>query len=144
MRPHLCQVATRLLVRQALKACMAILRRSSHRSESSALKPLALCAGGAAPCLRKAQPRAHMRCGLGSLSTARTAQVHKLVIAENEAGAITRQEAVSMIPPLLLDVQPHHRVGPHPAADWLTLHTGESRPLSIACVSCTFVQSRLR
>ena len=37
-------------------------------------------------------------------------QVHKLVIAENEAGAITRQEAVSMIPPLLLDVQPHHRV----------------------------------
>ncbi len=37
-------------------------------------------------------------------------QVHKLVIAENEAGAITRQEAVSMIPPLLLDVQPHYRV----------------------------------
>ena len=36
--------------------------------------------------------------------------MHKLVIAENEAGAITRQEAVSMIPPLLLDVQPHHRV----------------------------------
>lgn len=41
-----------------------------------------------------------------------TLQVHKLVIAENEAGAITRQEAVSMIPPLLLDVQPHHRVRP--------------------------------
>ncbi|CAI5967292.1 unnamed protein product, partial [Closterium sp. NIES-65] len=29
---------------------------------------------------------------------------------ENEIGAITRQEAVSMIPPLLLDVQPHHNV----------------------------------
>lgn len=36
--------------------------------------------------------------------------VHELVIRENDAGAITRQEAVSMIPPLLLDVQPHHRV----------------------------------
>eukprot|EP00271_Cylindrocystis_brebissonii_P018703 TRINITY_DN5426_c0_g2_i1.p1 TRINITY_DN5426_c0_g2~~TRINITY_DN5426_c0_g2_i1.p1 ORF type:complete len:1077 (+),score=238.17 TRINITY_DN5426_c0_g2_i1:140-3370(+) len=29
---------------------------------------------------------------------------------ENEIGSITRQEAVSMVPPLLLDVQPHHRV----------------------------------
>ncbi|BDA47721.1 probable RNA cytosine-C(5)-methyltransferase NSUN2 [Coccomyxa sp. Obi] len=37
-------------------------------------------------------------------------QVHELIIRENDAGAITRQEAVSMIPPLLLDVQPHHRV----------------------------------
>ena len=27
-----------------------------------------------------------------------------------EGGHITRQEAVSMIPPLLLDVKPHHRV----------------------------------
>ena len=36
---------------------------------------------------------------------------HELVIRENEAGALTRQEAVSMIPPLLLDVHPvrlHH------------------------------------
>jgi len=45
-----------------------------------------------------------------SMLTDGALQVHKLVIAENEAGAITRQEAVSMIPPLLLDVQPHHRV----------------------------------
>ena len=37
-------------------------------------------------------------------------QVHELIIRENDAGAITRQEAVSMIPPLLLDVQAHHRV----------------------------------
>eukprot|EP00897_Mesotaenium_endlicherianum_P001484 jgi/Mesen1/1363/ME000013S00855 len=29
---------------------------------------------------------------------------------ENEIGSITRQEAVSMVPPLLLDVQPHHFV----------------------------------
>ena len=49
---------------------------------------------------------------LGVALTARHMQVHKLVIAENEAGAITRQEAVSMIPPLLMDVQPHHRVRP--------------------------------
>ena len=26
-------------------------------------------------------------------------------------GNITRQEAVSMIPPLLMDIHPHHRVG---------------------------------
>ena len=50
-------------------------------------------------------------------------QVHKLVIAENEAGAITRQEAVSMIPPLLLDVQPHHRVSegtPQTIGPWMS------------------------
>ena len=47
---------------------------------------------------------------LSRFPTSDALQVHKLVIAENEAGAITRQEAVSMIPPLLLDVQPHHRV----------------------------------
>eukprot|EP01083_Nonionella_stella_P064554 168354_1 len=29
---------------------------------------------------------------------------------ENETGGLNRQEAVSMIPPLLLDVRPHHRV----------------------------------
>jgi len=37
-------------------------------------------------------------------------KLHKFMIAEQEGGHITRQEAVSMIPPLLLDVQPHHRV----------------------------------
>jgi 16S rRNA C967 or C1407 C5-methylase (RsmB/RsmF family) len=36
--------------------------------------------------------------------------VHALVMRENEAGALTRQEAVSMIPPLLLDVAPGHAV----------------------------------
>ncbi|KAI9190436.1 tRNA (cytosine-5-)-methyltransferase ncl1 [Blastocladiella emersonii ATCC 22665] len=35
---------------------------------------------------------------------------HQFLIAETETGNISRQEAVSMIPPLLLDVQPHHRV----------------------------------
>ena len=28
----------------------------------------------------------------------------------NDAGSISRQEAVSMVPPLFLDVQPHHAV----------------------------------
>lgn len=37
-------------------------------------------------------------------------QLHEFIKRETETGAITRQEAVSMIPPLFLDVQPHHRV----------------------------------
>ena len=36
--------------------------------------------------------------------------LHKFMVQANEVGAITRQEAVSMIPPLLLDVKPQHRV----------------------------------
>jgi 16S rRNA C967 or C1407 C5-methylase (RsmB/RsmF family) len=36
--------------------------------------------------------------------------LHEFIKAETEMGAITRQEAVSMIPPLFLDVHPHHRV----------------------------------
>ena len=38
-------------------------------------------------------------------------QVHEFMKRENDSGGITRQEAVSMVPPLFLDVQPHHRVG---------------------------------
>ena len=37
-------------------------------------------------------------------------RLHEFMKLENDAGGITRQEAVSMIPPLLLDVQPHHSV----------------------------------
>lgn len=37
-------------------------------------------------------------------------KIHEFLKQENEIGSITRQEAVSMVPPLLLDVQPHHRV----------------------------------
>jgi multisite-specific tRNA:(cytosine-C5)-methyltransferase len=36
--------------------------------------------------------------------------MHEFIKMETETGSITRQEAVSMIPPLFLDVQPHHRV----------------------------------
>ena len=37
-------------------------------------------------------------------------KLHSWVLALNEGGGISRQEAVSMIPPMLLDVQPHHAV----------------------------------
>lgn len=35
---------------------------------------------------------------------------HNFLMAETESGCISRQEAVSMIPPLVLDVKPHHKV----------------------------------
>lgn len=37
-------------------------------------------------------------------------KLHNFLIAETNAGAISRQEAVSMIPPIVLDVKPHHKV----------------------------------
>ncbi|XP_018015306.1 RNA cytosine-C(5)-methyltransferase NSUN2 [Hyalella azteca] len=37
-------------------------------------------------------------------------RLHQCLISETDTGNISRQEAVSMIPPLLLDVQPHHKV----------------------------------
>lgn len=37
-------------------------------------------------------------------------KLHNFLIAETSAGSISRQEAVSMIPPIVLDVQPHHKV----------------------------------
>jgi 16S rRNA C967 or C1407 C5-methylase (RsmB/RsmF family) len=38
------------------------------------------------------------------------ARFQSFLVHETEAGNISRQEAVSMIPPLLMDVQPHHYV----------------------------------
>lgn len=35
---------------------------------------------------------------------------HQFLISQNQSGGLTRQEAVSMVPPLMLDVKPHHRV----------------------------------
>lgn len=35
---------------------------------------------------------------------------HRFLVDQNESGNISRQEAVSMIPPLLLGVEPHHKV----------------------------------
>lgn len=37
-------------------------------------------------------------------------KLHNFLISETEHGTISRQETVSMIPPLVLDVQPHHKV----------------------------------
>lgn len=37
-------------------------------------------------------------------------RLHSFLVDETKIGAITRQEAVSMIPPLLLDVKPFHKV----------------------------------
>jgi len=37
-------------------------------------------------------------------------KLHRFLVEDSECGAITRQEAVSMIPPMLLDVKPHHLV----------------------------------
>lgn len=36
-------------------------------------------------------------------------RLHNFLIAETKSGNISRQEAVSMIPPLVLDVKPHHK-----------------------------------
>ena len=38
------------------------------------------------------------------------AELRQFIIAQTEAGVISRQETVSMIPPLFLDVKPHHDV----------------------------------
>ncbi|KAL0075394.1 S-adenosyl-L-methionine-dependent methyltransferase [Phycomyces blakesleeanus] len=35
---------------------------------------------------------------------------HKFIVAETEAGNLSRQEAVSMVPPLLMDIKPHQWV----------------------------------
>ncbi|KAF7240469.1 tRNA (cytosine(34)-C(5))-methyltransferase [Varanus komodoensis] len=35
---------------------------------------------------------------------------HHFLVSETECGNISRQEAVSMIPPLLLNVEPHHKI----------------------------------
>lgn len=40
----------------------------------------------------------------------RTHRFQSFLVHETDAGNLSRQEAVSMIPPLLLDVQPHHYV----------------------------------
>ena len=37
-------------------------------------------------------------------------RLHNFLVSETESGNISRQEAVSMIPPLALDVEPHHKV----------------------------------
>lgn len=63
-------------------------------------------------------------------------KLHNFLIAETQAGSISRQEAVSMIPPLVLDVQPHHKVldmcaapGSKTAQLIEALHANETEPI---------------
>ncbi|CAG2068658.1 unnamed protein product, partial [Timema podura] len=37
-------------------------------------------------------------------------RLHNFLINETQCGSISRQEVVSMIPPILLDVKSHHKV----------------------------------
>ncbi|XP_063833758.1 tRNA (cytosine(34)-C(5))-methyltransferase [Ostrinia nubilalis] len=37
-------------------------------------------------------------------------RLHNFLVAETAAGGVSRQETVSMIPPVVLDVKPHHKV----------------------------------
>ncbi|XP_033754150.1 RNA cytosine-C(5)-methyltransferase NSUN2-like isoform X2 [Pecten maximus] len=41
---------------------------------------------------------------------ARLEKLKKFLVFETESGNISRQEAVSMIPPLVMDIKPHHKV----------------------------------
>ncbi|XP_060081497.1 RNA cytosine-C(5)-methyltransferase NSUN2-like [Ylistrum balloti] len=41
---------------------------------------------------------------------ARLEKLKKFLVYETESGNISRQEAVSMIPPLVMDIKPHHKV----------------------------------
>ncbi|KAL3143425.1 hypothetical protein ABBQ38_002247 [Trebouxia sp. C0009 RCD-2024] len=66
------------------------------------------------------------------------AEIHELLKRENEAGSITRQEAVSMVPPLFLAVEPHHRIldmcaapGSKTAQILEMLHAGTMMPTGI-------------
>lgn len=37
-------------------------------------------------------------------------KLHNFLITETDNGTISRQETVSMIPPLVLNIEPHHKV----------------------------------
>lgn len=62
---------------------------------------------------------------------------HNFLITETESGHVTRQESVSMIPPLLLDVKSHHKIldlcaapGSKTAQLIEMLHSGNAESLS--------------
>lgn len=63
-------------------------------------------------------------------------KLHNFLIAETTTGSISRQEAVSMIPPIVLDVKPHHKVldmcaapGSKTAQLIEALHADENQPI---------------
>lgn len=72
------------------------------------------------------------------------AEIHEFMKAANEAGSITRQEAVSMVPPLFMDVQPHHKVqgeGTATPAAHSGLSPGQCSAAQHACRSWLLRQS---
>ena len=55
-------------------------------------------------------------------------RLHNFLVAETESGSISRQETVSMLPPLVLGVKPHHAVldmcaAPGSKVSQYTIHT---------------------
>jgi 16S rRNA C967 or C1407 C5-methylase (RsmB/RsmF family) len=77
-------------------------------------------------------------------STPQLARVFDFVKTEDAAGSITRQEAVSMVPPLFLDVKPGHAVLDMCAAPGSktfqlleALHAGDGEPQVCICDDCT-------
>lgn len=75
-------------------------------------------------------------------------KLHNFLIAETKVGSISRQEAVSMIPPIILDVQPHHKVldtcaapGSKTAQLIEALHSGEADTLPSGFVIANDVSS---
>ena len=50
-------------------------------------------------------------------------RLHGFLVAETESESISRQDTVSMLPPLVLDVKPHHTVLDMCAAQiWWSVH----------------------
>lgn len=69
-------------------------------------------------------------------STPALEKLHSFLVSETESGNISRQEAVSMIPPVLLDIKPHHKVldlcaapGSKTAQLIEYLHAGDDTPV---------------
>lgn len=63
-------------------------------------------------------------------------RLHSFLVSETESGNISRQEAVSMLPPLLMDIKPHHKIldmcaapGSKTAQLIEMLHSDENNPV---------------
>lgn len=76
-------------------------------------------------------------------------KLHNFLISETNVGSISRQEAVSMIPPLVLDVQPHHKVldmcaapGSKTAQLIEALHADETQPIPTGFVVANDVDNK--
>jgi hypothetical protein len=61
--------------------------------------------------------------------------MHKFLKQANDHGSISRQETVSMVPPLFLDVQPHHKVRASRNAMWTSSDSVVSNSKSVVCIT---------